>query len=86
MNGGKIEISQTTVDKILTRTQEGFLKKVSSHSLQPYRGCTFGNTLCGAGCYVQSMRYVTEGREWGKVPARRDAYQRGRVLSEAPSC
>ena len=35
MSSGEIEISQTTVEKILTRTQEGFLKKVSSHSLQP---------------------------------------------------
>ncbi len=65
MSSNRIEITQTTVEKILTRTQAGFLKKVSSHSLQPYRGCTFGNALCGAGCYVQSMRYVTQGREWG---------------------
>ena len=58
----KIELVQ--VKNILTRTS-GFLRTVSSHSLQPYRGCSLGNSLCGAGCYVQHNRYVTEGRRWG---------------------
>jgi DNA repair photolyase len=59
-----MEIIQTTIRNILTRTS-GFLSTVTSHSLQPYRGCTFGNALCGAGCYVRHNRYVTQGREWG---------------------
>src|SRR5207249_4481658 len=49
---------------VLTRTS-GFLKTVTSHSLQPYRGCPFGQSLCGAGCYVRHNTYVTRGREWG---------------------
>lgn len=56
--------TETTVRSILTRTS-GFLKSVSSHSLQPYRGCTFGRSLCGVGCYVQRNGFVTRGQEWG---------------------
>lgn len=54
----------TQVRSILTRTG-GFLAGCASHSLQPYRGCPFGNALCGVGCYVQHLPYVTQGREWG---------------------
>lgn len=59
-----LEVTQTTVRSILTRTT-GFLRTVTSHSLQPYRGCSFGNALCGVGCYVRHNVYVTRGREWG---------------------
>lgn len=59
-----VEVSETTVKAILTRTG-GFLRGVVSHSLQPYRGCSFGNALCGVGCYVQHNIYVTQGRRWG---------------------
>src|SRR5438093_2116544 len=54
----------TTVKKILTRCS-GFLSTVSSHSLNPYRGCALGNCLCGKGCYVQYIYWVTQGRSWG---------------------
>ena len=59
-----VDINQVTVKSILTRTT-GFLKTVTSHSLQPYNGCTFGNALCGVGCYVQHNVYLTRGRPWG---------------------
>ena len=59
-----LEIVETTVKNVLTRTT-GFLRTVTSHSLQPYRGCTFGNSLCGAGCYVRHNGHVTRGRAWG---------------------
>lgn len=59
-----LELSHVTVKNVLTRTT-GFLRTVSSHSLQPYRGCTFGNALCGVGCYVQHSRHITQGRPWG---------------------
>ena len=52
------------VRRILTRTG-GFLATVSSHSLQPYRGCAFGSSQCGAGCYVRHNRWLTRGEEWG---------------------
>jgi hypothetical protein len=65
-----IQITETTIKKMLTRA-EGFLRNnegaavVSSHSLHPYCGCTFGNSLCGVGCYVRSNINLTKGREWG---------------------
>ncbi|MDR3633774.1 MAG: radical SAM protein [Isosphaeraceae bacterium] len=58
-------ITETTeVRSILTRTT-GYLRTVCSHSLQPYRGCPFGASLCGVGCYVRHNVYVTQGRDWG---------------------
>lgn len=57
-------ISETTVQSILTRTS-GFLSPVASHSLQPYRGCAYGKSLCGVGCYARHNGFVTRGREWG---------------------
>ncbi len=52
------------VREILTRCS-GYLDQIASHSLQPYRGCTFGRSLCGIGCYVQHNVFVTRGRPWG---------------------
>jgi DNA repair photolyase len=57
-------VTDARVRSILTRTT-GFLKSVSSHSLQPYRGCSFGRSLCGVGCYVQHNGFVTRGQQWG---------------------
>lgn len=57
-------VTETTIDNILTRTT-GFLRTVTSHSLQPYRGCSYGNSLCGVGCYVQHNRHLLRGRGWG---------------------
>lgn len=59
-----IDVTETTVKNILTRTS-GYLRTVASHSLQPYRGCTFGNSLCGVGCYVRHNGHVVRGRRWG---------------------
>ena len=59
-----ITITEANVKGILTRTR-GFLKTVASHSLQPYRGCTFGNALCGVGCYVQHNTFLTRQAPWG---------------------
>jgi DNA repair photolyase len=59
-----VEITETTIRNVLTRTT-GFLRTVTTHSLQPYRGCTFGRSLCGVGCYVRHNGHLTRGREWG---------------------
>jgi DNA repair photolyase len=59
-----ITVTTASVRSILTRSS-GYLKTVSSHSLQPYRGCSFGNSLCGVGCYVRHNPFVTRGAEWG---------------------
>jgi DNA repair photolyase len=60
----RMELALVDISNILTRST-GFLKTVTSHSAQPYRGCTLGNSLCGVGCYVQHNRHVTRGRPWG---------------------
>lgn len=57
-------VEETTVGRVLTRSS-GFLRTVCSHSLQPYRGCTHGNSLCGVSCYVRHNRWLTRGRPWG---------------------
>ena len=59
-----VEVRETTVRGILTRTS-GYLSGVTSHSLQPYRGCTLGRSLCGVACYVQHNHWLTRGRPWG---------------------
>jgi DNA repair photolyase len=59
-----LTVTQTTIRNILTRTS-GFLRTVTSHSLQPYCGCAFGNSLCGVGCYVRHNGHLLRGRAWG---------------------
>jgi DNA repair photolyase len=73
------EVGEARVRGILTRTS-GYLAGVTSHSLQPYRGCTYGNALCGVGCYVRHNGLVTRGAEWGSFLEARanaaEAYRR----------
>src|SRR5687767_587522 len=70
---GAIQITHAMIGRILTRSS-GFLTTVASHSLQPYRGCALGNSLCGVGCYVRHSWYVTRGAPWGSfVEARTNA-------------
>jgi DNA repair photolyase len=77
-----VELTQASVGRILTRTS-GYLRGVSSHSLQPYRGCSYGSALCGVGCYVRHNRWVTRGAAWGSfLEARENAAER--YLAEAP--
>lgn len=68
-----MHLTQIQIGRILTRSS-GFLSSVCSHSLQPYRGCALGNSLCGVGCYVRHNIYTTRGEEWGSfVEARTNA-------------
>ena len=60
-----MEITKTYCNSILTRST-GYLKGVSSHSLNQYIGCGFGSSSCGEGCYVQFNQWINRGREWGK--------------------
>ncbi|MCH2665099.1 hypothetical protein MK139_12250 [bacterium] len=53
-----MNVTVVDIQNVLTRTT-GFLKTVTSHSLQPYRGCSFGRSLCGGGGYVQHNYWVT---------------------------
>jgi DNA repair photolyase len=60
-----MDTTTTSVKSVLTRTS-GYLDGVCSHSLQPYRGCPLGASLCGVGCYVRHAGHITRGREWGR--------------------
>jgi DNA repair photolyase len=64
MQADGARVGEMRVKSILTRTS-GYLEGIASHSLQPYRGCSFGRSLCGVGCYVQHNRFVTGGAPWG---------------------
>ena len=57
-------VTEIEVRSILTRSG-GYLDGVATHSLQPYRGCSYGNSLCGVGCYVRHAGHLTRGRPWG---------------------
>ena len=59
-----MKVKSALIGNILTRTT-GYLETVSSHSAQPYRGCSLGRSLCGVGCYVRHNHYLTRGQEWG---------------------
>jgi DNA repair photolyase len=73
-----VRLGEATVRSALTRTT-GYLRAVTSHSLQPYRGCSFGSSLCGAGCYVRASPWVTRGEAWGSfLEARTNAAERYR--------
>ena len=87
-----MDITVAEIGNVLTRTS-GYLRTVTSHSLQPYRGCPLGSSLCGASCYVQHNGHLTRGRPWGSFlevrtnaadsylrhAAREAAWARGRV-------
>jgi len=69
---------EAAVRSILTRTT-GYLRAVTSHSLQPYRGCSYGSALCGVGCYVRHNGWITRGEVWGSfLEARTNAALRYR--------
>ncbi len=69
---------EATVRSILTRTT-GYLRGVTSHSLQPYRGCSYGSALCGVGCYVRHNGWISRGEAWGSfLEARTNAAERYR--------
>lgn len=81
-----MQTTRTTIGSVLTRTS-GYLRTVCSHSLQPYRGCPFGASLCGAGCYVQHSIHTTQGRRWGSFLEVRtnaaEAYRHGYAREQA---
>jgi DNA repair photolyase len=59
-----VQVTSVSVRGILTRSS-GFLRTVCSHSLQPFRGCSYGRALCGVGCYAQHNRWLARGETWG---------------------
>jgi len=44
----------------------GFLGEGFTHTVNLYRGCALGQTLCGMYCYAQWNPYHVQGRTWGR--------------------
>ncbi|MEM9292881.1 MAG: hypothetical protein AAGD01_14460 [Acidobacteriota bacterium] len=74
-----LQLSEASIRQVLTRTS-GYLATITSHSLNPYRGCSLGSSLCGVGCYVQHNPWLTRGDAWGSFLEARtnaaDSYRR----------
>ena len=85
-----MDVETTEIRSVLTRAG-GWLRTVSSHSLQPYRGCPLGGSLCGVGCYVRHCGHLLRGREWGRflevranaAASYRAGYERERAWAQA---
>lgn len=57
---------------ILTATG-GYLGPGFTHSLNPYVGCSFAGSQCGAFCYAQHSPWLAKGRPWGLYAAKQGA-------------
>ena len=51
--------------KTILNPTGGFLGEGFTHTINLYRGCALGNTLCGLYCYAQWNPYHLQGRQWG---------------------
>lgn len=51
--------------KTILNPTGGFLGQGFTHTINLYRGCALGNTLCGLYCYAQWNPYHVQGRRWG---------------------
>ena len=60
-----MELTEISCKTILNPTG-GFLGQGFTHTINLYRGCALGNTLCGLYCYAQWNPYHVRGRTWGR--------------------
>ncbi len=60
-----MELREIPCKTILNPTG-GFLGQGFTHTINLYRGCALGNTLCGLYCYAQWNPYHVRGRTWGR--------------------
>ena len=60
---------------ILTEQKTGFLEQGYTHTLNPYSGCSFAGTLCGAYCYAQHNTFAPNRnkRKWRFYGAKKNA-------------
>ena len=52
--------------KTILNPTGGFLGGGFTHTINLYRGCALGNSLCGLYCYAQWNGHHTRGRTWGR--------------------
>lgn len=60
-----MKLTEISCKTILNPTG-GFLGQGFTHTINLYRGCALGNTLCGLYCYAQWNPYHVRGRRWGR--------------------
>ena len=60
-----MKLTEISCKTILNPTG-GFLGQGFTHTINLYRGCALGNTLCGLYCYAQWTPYPVRGRGWGR--------------------
>ncbi len=68
-----MKIEHISSQNILNPTG-GFLGGGFTHTINLYRGCPLGNSLCGMYCYAQWNPYHTRGRAWGSFLDVKDGY------------
>lgn len=67
-----MQTARVPAKSILTPTG-GFLAGFT-HTLNPYRGCSFGRALCGVYCYASEIRYGKDRTlEWGRYLLAKEA-------------
>ncbi len=59
-----MQIESIPIRTILNPTG-GFLGDGFTHTVNLYRGCALGNSLCGLYCYAQRNPHHVQGRPWG---------------------
>src|SRR5262245_17717671 len=59
-----MKVQEIPAHTILNPTS-GFLDEGFTHTINLYRGCPLGNSLCGKFCYAQWNQFHTKGRAWG---------------------
>ncbi|WP_447860873.1 hypothetical protein [Nitrospira calida] len=60
-----MQIREIPTGTILNPTG-GYLGEGFTHTINLYRGCALGNSLCGLYCYAQWNPHHTLGRVWGR--------------------
>jgi DNA repair photolyase len=59
-----MQVQNVPIRGILNPTG-GFLGDGFTHTVNLYRGCALGNSLCGLYCYAQWNAHHVQGRPWG---------------------
>jgi DNA repair photolyase len=60
-------------NKSILSPTRGFLGSGYTHTLNPYSGCAYANTVCGLFCYAQHDGNITRGRPWQLYGAKKNA-------------
>jgi DNA repair photolyase len=68
-----MSLLETIDNKSILSATRGFLSSGYTHTLNPYSGCAYANTVCGLFCYAQHDGNITRGRAWQLYGAKKNA-------------